>query len=84
LNKKKHKKRAVTDKKQYHIITDIGNEYSDSAIVSFDNKEEVQDYLIGELQKNINYDFKSGNDIIIYGELKKVSVIEKTYKVNIK
>jgi hypothetical protein len=83
-NKKARKKKVVTNKKQYHLITDIRNECRASTVVSFDSKEEVQDYLVTELEGQANYDFTDGDDIIIYGELQKVSVTEKTYKVNVK
>jgi hypothetical protein len=89
LDKKKKsagvsRKKKVVSKKQYHLITNIKNEGRSTAVVSFDTKEEVQDYLVDELENHAGYDFTDGDDIIIYGELQKVTVSEKTYKVNIK
>jgi hypothetical protein len=78
------KKKAVISKKQYHLITDIKNAHRDTSIVSFESKEAVQDYLVSEMERQIDYSFEDGDDIVICGELLEVTVKEKTYKVNIK
>lgn len=82
--KLKVKKKATANKKQFHLITDLANQHRDTTIHSFDTKEEVQDYVIDELENQVQYDFDDGDDIIIYGELLKVSISEKTFKVNMK
>jgi hypothetical protein len=78
------KKKTITNKKEYHLITDIKNIHRDTTLVSFESKEDVQEYLVSELERQIDYDFEGGDDIVIYGELLNVKVLEKTYKVNIK
>jgi hypothetical protein len=83
LNKRNNKKEVIS-KKQYHLITDIKNAHRDTSIVSFESKEAVQDYLVSEMERQIDYSFEDGDDIVICGELLEVTVKEKTYKVNIK
>lgn len=80
----KKKKKTVTNKKQYHLITDLKNELRDTQVISFDTKDEVQDYLVDELDGEASYDFEGGDDIVIYGEMQTVNVTRKTYKVNVK
>jgi hypothetical protein len=82
--KKKLKKKKVTNEKQYHLITDIKNENRNTAVVSFDDKEELREYLVEELESAVGYNFDNGDDIVIYGELLKVNVTEKSYKIDIK
>ncbi len=69
--------------KQIHLITDVINSDRDTKITSFGSISELETYLVNELKDDLDYDFDSGNDIVIRGEILKVSVTETTYKVKI-
>jgi hypothetical protein len=76
-------KKKADNKKKYHLITNTNSD-CDTVFKSFDSKEEVQEYLVSNLEDYMEYNFDNGNDVLIYGELQKVIITEKTYKVTIR
>jgi hypothetical protein len=80
---KKQKKAAAKKKGNIILITDLKDERH-TTLTPFDSIEELQDYLIDELDGGCDYNFDNGNDVVVRGEILKVNVTETEFKVKIK
>jgi hypothetical protein len=86
MNPKGTKIKPITKKKvtkeQYFWFWNIGQ--AESGVDSYDTLDELKEGLVNALDDEVEINFKSGNDKIVFGKELKVGIEKRGYSIKIK